>query len=211
LVGLARRVAPVALLALAANLAPAEARADEGEELTRLNLSHEVASTPAPPLGGTYLHTFGELSLGKGLHTNNPYRLGTSDAVGFTATYLDLSLGVAFGPPDGFQQGAQVSFLTATDGIAQQVLGLYYAALYPLGEHALVRGHAGIPFVLGPDPTLGLEAGAGGVWLFTGGIGASAELVGSLFYGAATPDRAKTAIPVFALQVGAWFDYEVLP
>lgn len=209
--GFARRVAPLALLVLAANFAATEARADEGEELTRLNLSHEVASTPAPPAGGTYLHTFGELSLGKGLHTNNPYRLGTSEAVGFTATYLDLSVGVAFGPPDGFQQGPQVSFLTATDGVAQQVLGLYYAALLPLGEHALVRGHAGIPFVLGPDPTLGLEAGAGGVWLFTGGIGASAELVGSLFYGAATPDRAKTAIPVFALQVGAWFDYEVLP
>jgi hypothetical protein len=189
-----------------------EARAADadGEELTHLNLSRTVASTPAPPLG-TYVHTFGELSLGKGVHTNNPYRLGTSDAFGFTATYLDLSLGVAFGPPDGLQHGAQVSFLTATDGIAQQVLGLYYAALFPVGEHAILRGRAGVPFVLGPDPTMGLEAAAGGAWLFTGGIGASAELVGSLFYGAATPDRSKTTIPVIALQVGAWFDYEVLP
>lgn len=201
----------IVLPAFAVVLGAPVVRADDGgEELARLNLSHAVAQTPAPT-GGTYVHTFGELSLGKGVHTNNPYRLGSVDAFGFTATYLDLSLGVAFGPPDGLQHGAQVSFLTATDGIAQQVLGLYYAALLPLGEHAIVRGRAGLPIVLNPDPNVGLEVGAGGIWMFTGGIGASAELVGSLFYGAATPDREKTAIPVIALQVGAWFDYEVLP
>jgi hypothetical protein len=204
------RLVPVVFAALGVLLGSAHAAAQDGEDLSRLDLSHSVARTPAPP-GGAYVHTFGELSLGKGVHTNNPYRLGTSDAFGFTATYLDLSLGVAFGPPDGLQHGAQVSLLTATDGIAQQVLGLYYAALYPLGEHAILRGRAGIPIVLGPDATMGLEAAAGGAWMFLGGAGLSAELVGSFFYGAATPDRQKTVVPVIALQLGVWFDYEVLP
>ena len=204
------RLVPVLFAALAVMLGASPATAQDGEDLSRLDLSHETARTPAPP-GGPYVHTFGELALGKGVHTNNPYRLGSSDAVGFTATYLDVSLGVAFGPPDGLQHGMQLSLLTATDGIAQQVLGFYYAALYPLGEHAIFRGRAGVPVVLRPDATMGLEAAAGGAWLFLGGLGVSAELVGSLFYGAATPDRAKTAIPVFALQLGAWFDYEVLP
>jgi hypothetical protein len=178
--------------------------------MSRLNLSRSVAHTPAPPLG-TYLRTFGELSLGKGLHTNNPYRLGTAEPVGFTATYVDLGLGLVFGPPDGLEHGGRISLLTATDGIGQEVLDLSYVALLPLGQHAFVRGRAGMPIVLGPDSTVGLEAGVAGAWLFTGGIGASAELLGSLFYGAATPERSTTTIPVVAMQVGAWFDFEVLP
>lgn len=199
---------PAVACALAAF--PARATEGEGEEMPRLNLANGVASTPAPPLG-TYVHTFAELSLGKGLHANNPYRLGSLAPVGLTATYLDLSVGAAFGAPSGLQHGAQVSLLSATDGIAQQVLGVYYVALLPLGTHALLRGRAGVPFVLTPDTTLGLELGAGGAWLITGGIGASAELVGSLFYGAASPDRSITTVPIVALQLGLWFDYEVLP
>ncbi len=204
------RVVAVAAAALA-SLAARPARADEGgEDTSRLDLSRAVASTPAPPLG-TYVHVFGELSLGKGVHTNNPFRLGTSDALGFTATYLDLSAGIAFGPPDSLQHGLQLSLLAATEGVGQQVFGMYYAALLPVGEHAILRGRAGLPIVITPDASMGLEAAAGGAWLFTGGIGASAELVGSLFYGAASPDRTKTAIPIIALQIGAWFDHEVLP
>ncbi|HSU38710.1 MAG TPA: hypothetical protein VLJ38_04050 [Polyangiaceae bacterium] len=204
------RLGGVLFAALAVTLGAPQAKADDGEDFSRLDLSHVPARTPAAA-GGPYVHTFGELAFGKGVHTNNPYRLGSSDAFGFTATYFDLSLGVAFGPADGFQHGLQLSLLTATDGIAQQVLGIDYAALYPLGEHAIFRARAGVPIVLAPDATMGLEAAAGGAWLFLGGVGVSAELVGSFFYGAATPDRAKTAIPVFALQLGAWFDYEVLP
>jgi len=197
--------------ALAGALFATPARAEGGgEEMTRLNLSRSVASTPAPPLG-TYVHTFGELTLGKGVHTNNPYRLGTADPFGFTATYLALGVGLAFGPPESLQHGAEVSLLSATDGIAQEVLDISYVALLPVGEHALLRGRAGLPIVLNPDSTTGLELGAGGAWLLTGGIGVSTELVGSLFYGAATQDRSTTAIPVLALQLGAWFDYEVLP
>jgi len=202
-----RRLAPVLVPAFAGVVSVARVCAAEGQEL---DLSPGIAHTKAAETG-TYLHTFGELSLGKGVHTNNPYRLGTTDAFGFTATYLDLALGLALGPTDGLQHGGQVSLLFATDGVPQEVLGFSYVALLPLGEHAILRGRAGLPIVLSPDSTVGLELGAGGAWLFTGGLGATAELVGSLFYGAATQDRKTTAIPVFALQVGVWFDHEVLP
>jgi hypothetical protein len=198
------------LSALAGMLLASSAQAAEGEELPRLNLSRGSAHTPARPLG-FYARTFGELSLGKGVRTNNPYRLGTTDPVGLTATYLDVGAGIAFGPPDGLEHGARVSLVSALDGIGQELIDLSYIALLPLGEHAMLRGRAGLPFVLNPDSTVGLEAGLGASWLFTGGIGVSTELVGSLFYGAATPERATTTIPVIALQLGAWFDYEVLP
>jgi hypothetical protein len=74
-----------------------------------------------------------------------------------------------------------------------------------------VRGRAGIPIVLEPDANVGFELAAGGVWLFTGGLGLSAELVGSLFYGAATRETSSTAIPLLSFELGVWMDYEVLP
>jgi hypothetical protein len=194
---------------LVAGLA-APARAADAAAPAELDLSSGVAHTPARELG-TYLHTFGELSLGKGVHTNNPYRLGSNNAFGFTATYLDLGLGLALGPPSGLQHGGQISLSLALDGIAQEVLGFSYVALLPVGEHAILRGRAGLPIVLNPDSAVGFELGLGAAWLFTGGLGANAELVGSLFYGAATLDRSTTTIPVIALQVGMWFDHEVLP
>lgn len=201
------RLALVFLPALAGVLSLSSVCAAEEKEL---DLSPGIAQTKAVETG-TYLHGFGELSLGKGVHTNNPYRLGSTDAFGFTATYVDLALGLALGPHDSLQHGGQISLAIAADGVAQEVLGFSYVALMPLGEHAILRGRAGMPIVLNPDSTVGLELGAGGAWLFTGGLGITAELVGSMFYGAATQDRKTTTIPVFALQVGVWFDHEVLP
>jgi len=186
------------------------ARVGAAEASAELDLSPGIAHTKAAELG-TYLHTFGELSLGKGVHTNNPFRLGSTDAFGFTATYVNLGLGLAVGPPEGVQQGGQVSLALATDGVAQQVLTFSYVALLPVGRDLILRGRGGLPVVLSPDSNVGLELGLGGAWLFTGGLGASAELVGSLFYGAATQDREATTIPVIALQLGMWFDHEVLP
>ncbi|HEV8550627.1 MAG TPA: hypothetical protein VGQ57_16390 [Polyangiaceae bacterium] len=205
-----RRLTVAAVPALAGALVLGSARPAAADQPAPLDLSGGVAHTAAREQG-PYAHAFGELAIGKGLHTNNPYRLGTTNAVGFTATYLDLGLGVAFGPPSGLQHGGQLSLAIATDGVAQQVLGFSYVALLPVGEHAILRGRAGLPVVLNPDSTVGLEAGLGGAWLLTGGLGLSAELVGSLFYGAATQDRTTTTIPVFALQIGVWFDHEVLP
>jgi hypothetical protein len=200
----------LALLSLSALvLVAGPAHAAGSADTHELDLSSGVAQTPLEV--PTLIHTFGELSLGKGLHLNNPYRLGSTDAVGFTATYLDLGLGVTVGPPNGLQHGGRIGLSLATDGVAQEVLDFSYVALLPVGEHALVRGRAGMPVVLSPDSTVGLELAIGAAWLFTGGLGATAELVGGLFYGAATQDRETTTIPVLALQIGAFFDHEVLP
>ena len=106
------------------------------------NLSSGVARTPAPT-EGPYVHTFGELMLGKGLRLNNPFRLATPvgdepDGLSFTAYYLDLGIGAALGPPTGLQHGGEVSLSIATDGIAQQVMSLSYVALYPITPQVLV-------------------------------------------------------------------------
>jgi hypothetical protein len=180
-----------------------------------LDLSRTPARTPAPEHGG-YVHTFAELALGKGFRLNNPYRLATPigdrpESVSWSAAYLDLGVGAAFGPPDWLQHGGEVSLSVALDGIAQEVLTLSYVALLPLGEHALLRGRGGMPIVLEPDANVGLELAVGGAWLFTGGLGLSAELVGSLFYGAATLEKPSTAIPLISFELGIWADYEVLP
>ena len=104
-----------------------------------------------------------------------------------------------------------MSLSIAMDGVAQEVLGLSYVALLPLGNRFLVRGRAGVPIVLEPDANVGLEIGAGGAFLITGGFGLTGELVGSLFYGAGTLDRSTTTIPLLSLELGVFFDYEVLP
>ena len=58
---------------------------------------------------------------------------------------------------------------------------------------------------------LATEAGVGGAYFFTANLGIGAELDLSLFYGAATIERAVTAIPVASLAIGAFFDWEHLP
>jgi hypothetical protein len=191
------------------------ARAESPAPASDIDLSAGVATTRAPE-GGQYVHGFGELMLGKGLRLNNPFRLATPvgddpDGLSFTAYYLDLGIGAAFGPPAGLQHGGEVSLSIATDGIAQQVMSLSYVAIYPLSSQALVRGRAGLPIILAPDSNIGMELAAGGAWLFTGGLGLSAELVGSLFYGAATEEKSSTSAPIISLEIGVWFDHEVLP
>ena len=47
-----------------------------------------------------------------------------------------------------------------------------------------VYGRAGVPIVVTPDVTWGLEAGLGATWFFLGGFGVAAEMVGDVFYGA---------------------------
>ena len=51
----------------------------------------------------------------------------------------------------------------------------------------------------------------GGAFLFSGGLGVTAELVTSLFFGAATWESDPTFIPVVSFQLGAYAEYEVLP
>jgi hypothetical protein len=201
------------LVALSTTL-PARA-ADEGAPFTGPDLGAGTATT-AMPGGDSALHGFGTVTLGKGLRFNNPYRLATPigdgpESVSFTAAFVDVGIGAAYGSASGFQHGGEVALGIATDGISQQVLGLSYVLLYPVHDDILLRGRGGFPIVLGPDSNIGFELGAGAAWLVTGGIGVTAELTGSLFYGAATLDKSTTTIPLLALELGVWLDYEVFP
>ena len=72
-------------------------------------------------------------------------------------------------------------------------------------------GRAGTPIVLTPDVTWGLEAGLGATYFLLGGIGVAAELVGDVFYGVGTREKATTTYPVLSGQVGFVIAYEVLP
>jgi hypothetical protein len=165
---------------------------------------------------GTYAQPFATFGVGRGLRFNNPFRLETqlgddAESLSLTATYLDFGAGAAFGDPSGFRHGAVVHFSIALEGITQEVLTPSYTLIHPLFWDLTGYARAGFPLVLEPDLGAGVELAAGVVWFVTAGAGVSAELVGDLFFGAATWERDPSVIPVASLQLGAWFEYEVLP
>jgi hypothetical protein len=200
---------------------PAAARAD----------AEDPFSTPAPVLDAAppvvtpartprsrqaYKHWIGGLYLGRGLRLNNPYRLSTvlgddAESLSLTATYLDVHVGRTFSEPDGFEHGIAAHFSIATDGIRQEVLSPSYLLLRRFSPRLLGYARAGAAIVLEPDASVGLEAGLAGVYFVSANLGFGAELDFSLFYGAATIDRAVTTIPVASLALGVFFDWEQLP
>lgn len=187
----------------------------------------EAPASPAPPAGEryrtpireteAYWHGFGSLSLGKGLRFNNPYRLSTqlgdtAESLSLTAAYYDIGLGFVRGPARGLAHGAVLHLSIAAQGIPQEVLGVSYMALERLDNgRTLLFGRAGIPITLEPDLSAGLEAALGAAYMITAGLGVQGELIGSLYYGAATQDRSVSTIPVLSAQLGLFIDYEVLP
>jgi len=200
-----------------------------GTLLAALFVTSVAAAQPAPagraqehyrtPIAGseTYWHGFGSLSLGKGMRFNNPYRLATPlgdtpESLSLSATYYDIGLGFVRGPARGLSHGAVLHLSIAAQGIPQQVMSLSYTALERIGNgRTLLFGRAGIPVILGPDLSGGLEAAVGAAYMISAGLGVQSELVGSLYYGAATQDRSVTTIPVLSAQLGLFVDYEVLP
>jgi hypothetical protein len=179
-------------------------------------LGLERYRTPIPG-NDAYWHTFASLGLGKGLRFNNPYRLATplgdtAESLSWTAAYYDIAIGAVRGPALGLAHGAVLHLSIAAQGIPQEVLTPSYVALDRLGDgRFLLMGRAGIPIVLEPDLTSGVELGVGAAYLITAGLGVQSELSGSLFYGAATQDKSVSTIPVLSAQVGLFIDYEVLP
>ena len=173
-------------------------------------IDHEQHREPARD----YMHAFGALAFGRGLRFNNPYRLervlgDSPESLSLSATYLDFSLGVAQGDPMGVQHGVSAHLSTALTGIRQEVLTPSYRFLFRPASSWLWTGRLGVPLVLEPDVTAGVELGAGGVWHFLAGLGVYAELIGSVFFGAATLDKDRTTIPMLSGQLGLWADYEV--
>jgi hypothetical protein len=165
---------------------------------------------------GAYARLLLALSAGRGFRFNNPYRLRSqlgdgAESVSATAPYFDLAMAAAFGPPNGFQHGVAVHFAAALQGVGQQALSASYIVLYRADTPFLGYGRLGTALLTAPDVNVGGELAAGAAYFFTGAIGATAELVGNLFYGAGTYEEQYTVIPVLSLQAGLIFDYEVLP
>ena len=175
-----------------------------------------AAKSRSPFARGRYTHLFSTLGYGRGLRWNNPFRLqkqlgDSDDSLSLSAGYWDLAVGATFGEPRGLQHGAVLHLSIAAQGISQQTLSASYVAQIPLGLRAAAYGRAGVPLVLSPDAGIGAELAAGAVYFVSGGIGINAELVQSLFVGAATWEHDPSLTPVTSLQLGLWFDYEVLP
>jgi len=162
-----------------------------------------------------YLQIFATTFVGDGLRFNNPYRLATplgdnAESVSRTAPYLDIGFGATFGNPLGVQHGGALRTSGALSGVGQIVMTPSYLA-WRRWRAIAVYGRAGTPVVITPDLTWGLEAGLGLTWFFLGGFGVAAEMVGDVFYGAGTRDKATVAYPVLSGQLGFVMAYEVLP
>jgi hypothetical protein len=212
----ARRLASPIVLASLAILSPARsALAEDGA-------SDDAPAPEKPPPEPDPFATkpgYAQLMLttffGDGLRFNNPYRLATplgkdAESVSSTAPYVDVGVGATFGNPLGLQHGATLRTSVAIQGVGQVVMTPSYFAWRRWHSIAL-SGRAGVPIVLTPDATWGLEAGLGATWFFLGGIGVAAEVVGDVFYGAGTRDQAIVTYPVLSGQLGFVIAYEVLP
>jgi len=170
---------------------------------------------PRDAAAGQSIELFGRSGIGRGLRFNNPFRLRTqlgsdTESLSLTAPYFDLTVGAAFGPPDSLLHGGALALSIALEGVPQEVLTPSYVALFGLPPRWVFLGRAGTPIILEPDANLGFELAAAAAFLVSAGMGVTAEVVGSLFYGAATPDVSTTIVPVASFELGIWLSYEVL-
>jgi len=176
----------------------------------------EERSPTDVPLHGTYVHLMAFADLGDSLRFNNPFRLSnqlgdTGESLSRTPVYSSLGGAVALGDPNGFQHGLLLQWSRQLAGLPQNVLTPSYLLLHGGLRPWIPYARAGLPIVLNPDANVGGEAALGGSYMLLAGIGVHAEVVGSIFYGAATWDTGRTTIPMLSLQVGITGDYEVLP
>jgi hypothetical protein len=153
---------------------------------------------------------------GDGLRFNNPYRLSTplgssAESVSRTNAYADLGLAVTFGDPRTVQHGFAARLSFAVEGVPQGVLAPSYLVWWRPHPALAAYARVSTPIVLTPNVTWGMEGGLGGVWFFRAGLGAAAELVGDVYYGAGTRDVKAAAYPVLSAQLGFVIAYEVLP
>lgn len=204
-----------AACALAAPAAPAAERgeADEGGERA-VRVPPVYDKDPFATKKG-YGQLFATALVGDGLRFNNPYRLATplgsdAESVSRTSAYVDFGFAATFESPLGLQHGGALRSSFSIEGVRQAVLTPSYLAWRRWGAWA-AHGRAGVPIVLSPDVTWGLEAAGGGTWFFLGGFGVMAEVVGDVFYGAGTAEVAAATYPVLSGQIGLVAAYEVLP
>lgn len=195
-----------AVLALAAGLVAAPSAAEAKDEPADRAWAAERPG---------YLRLFATGMVGDGLRFNNPYRLATplggdAESVSRTAAYGDVGLGLAFGRAEGLQHAGALRTTFAVEGIRQVMMTPSYLLWRRWGAVA-AYGRVGLPIVLNPNPNVGAELAAGGVFFVRGGIGLVGELVGDMFYGAGTREVSRPAYPLLGAQLGVQIDLEVLP
>ncbi|HVU05305.1 MAG TPA: hypothetical protein VHE30_26335 [Polyangiaceae bacterium] len=161
----------------------------------------------------TPYHLFAGFGLGRGIRFNNPYRLRTelgsdAESLSLTAPYADVQLGALLGSARPFSHGVSLHASFALEGVPQEVLTPSYQFLYRPVPRWGVTARAGVPIVVEPDLNAGFELAAGGLFFATAGVAVSASLVGSLFYGAATLDTPRTAIPIVSAELAVIYDFE---
>jgi hypothetical protein len=174
-----------------------------------------AADEALPPVRKPALvDVLGTAFVGDGLRFNNPYRLSTvlgsnAQSLSRTAGYAEVGGAVTLGDPTRAAGGVALRVSIALEGVPQSVLTPSYLVLHRAGAWG-AYGRVGVPVVLSPDVTWGLEAAAGGLWFARAGIGVAAELVGDLFYGAGTREVAHPAYPVLSAQAGLWLSWEAM-
>lgn len=208
------RLPPVAL-ALAALATSRVALAEEPASPSAEAPAVDLRKLREPP-GPTY-HVLATLFFGDGFRFNNPYRLQTqlgesAKTVSVTAPYVTFGLALTIGDAFGFQHGAWLSITGSLAGVGQVVTAPTYALTYRGASHRfLAFGRLGPAIITRQDPNVGGELGVGGAVFLTAGAAVTAEVVGNLFYGAATKETGYPVYPVVSLQLGLLLDHEVLP
>ncbi|WP_437564017.1 hypothetical protein [Sorangium sp. So ce542] len=191
----------------------AAAEAPPGEEGGGAELEAYRALARPP---GTAARVVSSLAMGTGLRFNNPYRLqtqlgDTAESLSLTAGYLDLGVALALGPADGVQHGGALRLSIAVSGVPQETLTPSYFVAYRGLTRALAYGRLGAAILIEPDVNVGGELAVGLGYYVLAGVALSGELVGDLFYGAATYEAAYTVYPVVSAQLGLMIDHELLP
>jgi hypothetical protein len=208
--GLDSKLRALAAVVAGLSLAPS-GRAEESRA------ARADAPLPRTPLAvPSSYHLFTGIGFGGSLRFNNPYRLreqlgDTAESVSVPTPYFNARIGATIRGGGKLSHGAELDASFGLGGVPQEVLTPSYVALYHATPRWAARGRAGIPLVIEPDFNAGFEIAAGGVFFGTAAIGITLDLVGSLFFGAATVDTPRTAIPLLSLEIGVLYDYEVLP
>lgn len=180
-----------------------------------LALSLGLALLPEVALAARPWQAMVTLYGGDGLRFNDPFRLATplgstAESVSRTASYVDVGAAVTLGEPGSLEHGIATRVAIATEGVQQGVLTPSYLAWLRLRPSWAAYARAGLPLVISPDVTWGLEASLGGVWFFRAGLGITAEVVGDVFFGAGTREVRTATYPVLSGQLGFVVSYEVV-